>query len=189
MRVTENTNPVQRAHATWRDAALAVRELAVSDPIASLGAMSTMGGELELRTAMAVGAAREAGHTWDEIGKALRVTRQAAQKRYGSIDPTRWDGTSERCQAAGRITGDTDLCEGSMDAAWVMESAEIPSDEEKRARGTLACVHHGAKLYAQIGQYARVYPTGGPDDPRRAALEIYHRAQDIRAKASKGRAA
>lgn len=189
--MTENTttDPVRQAHAAWRVAALAVREMAAADPLAALSAMLTMGNELELRTAMAVGAARQAGHTWDEIGKALRVTRQAAQKRYGATDPTRWDGTSERCQAAGRITGDTDLCEGSMDAAWVMESAEIPSDEEKRARGTLACVHHGAKLYAQIGQYARVYPTGGPDDPRRAALEIYHRAQDIRAKASKGRAA
>lgn len=189
MTESANTKQVQQTHDAWRVAALAVRELAVSDPIAALDALSTMGSELELRTAMAVGAARQAGHTWDEIGKRLRVTRQAAQKRYGSIDPTRWDGTSERCQAAGRITGDTDLCEGSMDAAWVMESREIPSDEEKRERGTLACVHHGAKLYAQIGQYARVYPTGGPDDPRRAALEIYHRAQDIRAKASKGRAA
>ncbi len=35
--------------------------------------------------AAAVGEARAAGHSWAAIGARLGVTRQAAQKRYGSL--------------------------------------------------------------------------------------------------------
>lgn len=43
----------------------------------------------EIELGEAVRRARHAGHTWQQIGEALGVTRQAAFKRYGHvIDPT-----------------------------------------------------------------------------------------------------
>ena len=30
-------------------------------------------------------AARREGHTWDEIGEALGISKQAAQQRYGAV--------------------------------------------------------------------------------------------------------
>ena len=45
-----------------------------------------------------VDAARNSGATWEEIGDALGVTRQAAQQRYGQHDrevwPDRADGST-----------------------------------------------------------------------------------------------
>ena len=43
----------------------------------------------EQRTAELVAAARADGATWQQIGQALGVTRQAAQMRYGRKDPHR----------------------------------------------------------------------------------------------------
>lgn len=158
-------------------------------PLAALGLAAHAQDRLADLLGGLVGAARLGGASWEAIGRELKLSKQTAYNRFVSFDPTRWDGTSERCQAADQLPGDTDPCEGDMDAAKVMQSYKIPNEEQKQAFGVTACVRHGAKLYAQIGTYARVYPTGGPDDPRRAALEIYHRAQEIKDKATKGQAA
>ena len=52
-------------------------------PLAVLLAAVTAAGALEDATSFAVAQAREAGHTWQEIGELLTITRQAAQQRFG----------------------------------------------------------------------------------------------------------
>jgi len=52
-------------------------------PLAVLLAAVTAAGALEDATSFAVARAREAGHTWQEIGELLAITRQAAQQRFG----------------------------------------------------------------------------------------------------------
>lgn len=158
-------------------------------PLAALGLATHARDRLADLFGGLVGAARLGGASWEAIGRELGLSKQTAYNRFVGCDPTRWDGTSERCGAAGQLLGDTDPCEGPMDAAKVMESYDVPTPEQRETFGVLACVNHGAKLYAQIGTYARVYPTKGPDDPSHAALEIYHRAQEIKAKTTKGQAA
>ena len=157
-------------------------------PLAALGLAAYARERLADRFGILVAASRLGSASWEAIGRELGLSKQTAYNRYAHLDPDRWDGTSERCGAADQLLGDRDACEGDIDAARVMESYEIPTEEQRRTYGVTACVRHGARLYAQIGTYARVYPTGGPDDPRRAALEIYHRAQEINAK-TKGQAA
>lgn len=150
-------------------------------PLSALGLTQRSVAELEFELRRRVVKAREDGASWTQVGAELGVSKQTAHNRYSAIDPLRWDGASPRCAAAGLLPGDTEACEGDQDAAWVLDSVRIPSDEQKRRDGVLSCVRHGAQLYARY-LHARVYPTGGPDDPRRAALEIYHRAQGIKAK-------
>jgi hypothetical protein len=53
-----------------------------TDPIGTLRAISDERFELDRRQFAAVLDARLAGHSWDDIGAALGVTRQAVQKRY-----------------------------------------------------------------------------------------------------------
>jgi hypothetical protein len=43
--------------------------------------------ELKLLEMAAVGSARRAGCSWEQIGAVLGISRQAAQQRYGSLDP------------------------------------------------------------------------------------------------------
>ena len=44
----------------------------------------------------------------------------------------------------------------------------------------LACVHHGARLYASVDG-AKVYPVGAPDGPNaEAALEVVRRATGMK---------
>ncbi|MEU1274323.1 DUF3887 domain-containing protein [Streptomyces sp. NPDC005799] len=66
--------------------------------------------------------ARDAGHTWQEIGDLLGVTRQAAFQRFGKpIDPRTgepMDKTVTMTDAAERARGIVeDVLEGRMDAA------------------------------------------------------------------------
>jgi Protein of unknown function (DUF3887) len=59
-----------------------------SDPLAAVGEalLAVRSAEAQLREA--VDAAREAGHTWAEIGDVLGTTRQAAFQRFGRpVDP------------------------------------------------------------------------------------------------------
>jgi hypothetical protein len=154
-------------------------------PLAALGLTRRSADELTAELRTRVYAALVNGATWERIGGELGVSRQTAFSRYKHLDPRRWDGAAPRCAAAGLLDGNAEACEGDQDAAWVLDSVRIPTDEQKRRDGVLACVRHGAELYAGY-LHARVYPTGGPDDPRKAALEIYHRAQGI--KTREGRA-
>lgn len=59
-----------------------------NDPIAAVRAAHQVRDGVEALMAAAVDQAREAGRTWQEIGQALGVSRQAAFQKYGKpVDP------------------------------------------------------------------------------------------------------
>lgn len=83
-----------------------------------------------------------------------------------------------RCHAA-RLLEDDEPCEGNVDAVRLFRGYRIPSDEEKRSEGLLACVLHGGRYYA--GGSTRVYPNGGNGGPNSGkAIEVYQRGEAIR---------
>lgn len=53
--------------------------------IAELGTLGALAGDVDAMIASTVTGLRASGHTWQEIGDALGVTRQAAQQRYGRV--------------------------------------------------------------------------------------------------------
>jgi len=73
---------------------------------------------------------RDAGHTWQEIGDLLGVTRQAAFQRFGKpIDPRTgelMDKTVRMTDAAERaVTITSDILEGRMDQARASFNAQV----------------------------------------------------------------
>lgn len=85
---------------------------------------------------------RDAGHTWQEIGDLLGVTRQAAFQRFGKpIDPRTgvpMDKTVHMADAAERALAIvTDVLEGRMDRARRSFNAEVLKafTDEVRADG------------------------------------------------------
>jgi hypothetical protein len=88
--------------------------------------------------------------------------------------------TAEQCQA-GEVLGDSEPCEGDREAVKVFEASRPIREQAAAPGGTLACVRHGARLYARIDpSRALVYPVGGPNRPDHPAIEVYRRAQQIR---------
>lgn len=55
-----------------------------TDPLASTKAAAQVITWLDLELHMTVSAARANGASWDDIGQALGVSRQAAHKRFGA---------------------------------------------------------------------------------------------------------
>ncbi|NGO68571.1 DUF3887 domain-containing protein [Streptomyces boncukensis] len=83
---------------------------------------------------------RAAGHTWQEVGDLLGVTRQAAFQRFGRpIDPRTgdpMDRTAHMADAAERARQIvTDVLEGRMDAARRSFNAEVRAAFTDEARG------------------------------------------------------
>ncbi|MCX5387218.1 DUF3887 domain-containing protein [Streptomyces sp. NBC_00083] len=88
---------------------------------------------------------RDAGHTWQELGDLLGVTRQAAFQRFGKpIDPRTgepMDKTVRMTDASERaLQIVTDVLEGRMDAARPTFNAEVLAafTDEVRANGLAA---------------------------------------------------
>ena len=83
---------------------------------------------------------RDAGHTWQEIGDLLGVTRQAAFQRFGKpIDPRTgkpMDKTVHMTAAAERaVTVVTDVLEGRMDEARPTFNAQVLEAFTDEVRG------------------------------------------------------
>ncbi|MFS4092237.1 DUF3887 domain-containing protein [Streptomyces sp. AF1A] len=83
---------------------------------------------------------RDAGHTWQEIGDLLGVTRQAAFQRFGKpIDPRTgepMDKTVRMADAAERaIKVVTDVLEGRMDEARQSFNAQVLEAFTDEVRG------------------------------------------------------
>jgi hypothetical protein len=89
---------------------------------------------------------RDAGHTWQEIGDLLGVTRQAAFQRFGKpIDPRTgepMDKAVHMADAAQRATAVvSDVLEGRMDQARASFTDQVLAAFTDEARGeTLATV-------------------------------------------------
>lgn len=153
----------------------------LAEPLTALGLAAHARARLADELGPLVGAARLGGASWEAIGRELGLSKQTAFNQFRAFDPTRWDGTSPRCQAANALPGDTDPCEGDMEAVKVFESSRPIPEQAKAPGGTLACVRHGAKLYARIDpSRSLVYPVGGPNRPDQSAIAVYTRAQQIR---------
>lgn len=89
---------------------------------------------------LAVQQARDAGHTWQEIGDLLGVTRQAAFQRFGKpIDPRTgepMDKTVRMTDAAERAVAIlTDVLEDRMDAARPAFNAQVLELFTDKVRG------------------------------------------------------
>lgn len=54
-----------------------------ADPIARLEGLAMLGSRLDATTMDTVAAARADGRSWAQVGRALAITRQAAQQRFG----------------------------------------------------------------------------------------------------------
>jgi len=83
---------------------------------------------------------RDAGHTWQEIGDLLGVTRQAAFQRFGKpIDPRTgapMDKTVHMTDAAERAVAiATDVLEGRMDQARPSFNAQVLAAFTDEVRG------------------------------------------------------
>jgi hypothetical protein len=83
---------------------------------------------------------RDAGHTWQEIGDLLGVTRQAAFQRFGKpIDPRTgepMDKTVHMTNAAERaVTIVTDVLDGRMDEARQSFNAQVLEAFTDEVRG------------------------------------------------------
>src|SRR6202000_1597575 len=84
---------------------------------------------------------RDAGHTWQEIGDLLGVTRQAAFQRFGKpIDPRTgepMDKTVRTADAAERaVTIVTEVLDGRMDEARQSFNAEVLAAFTDEVRGS-----------------------------------------------------
>jgi hypothetical protein len=101
---------------------------------------------------------RDAGHTWQEIGDLLGVTRQAAFQRFGKpIDPRTgepMDKTVRMTDAAERaVKIVTDVLDGRMDQARPFFNAEVLAAFTDEVRGNaLATVAGLVGAFEGFGQ-------------------------------------
>jgi len=96
---------------------------------------------------------RDAGHTWQELGDLLGVTRQAAFQRFGKpIDPRTgetMDKTVRMADAAERaITVVTAVLEGRMDDARQSFNAQVTAAFTDEVRGNGL-----AKVASLVGEF------------------------------------
>lgn len=89
---------------------------------------------------LSVQQSRDAGHTWQQIGELLGVTRQAAFQRFGKpIDPRTgepMDKTVRMPDAGERATGIvTDILDGRMDNARRTFNAQVLAAFTDQVRG------------------------------------------------------
>jgi hypothetical protein len=104
---------------------------------------------------------RDAGHTWQEIGDLLGVTRQAAFQRFGKpIDPRTgepMDKTVRMADATERaIKIVTDVLDGRMDQARPSFNAEVLSAFTDEVRGN---------ALATVAGLVGAFEGFGQDDP------------------------
>jgi hypothetical protein len=117
--------------------------------------MDALGGQV---LTLCVQQCRDAGHTWQEIGDLLGVTRQAAFQRFGKpIDPRTgepMDKTVHMADAGERATQiATDVIEGRMDAARPYFNAEVLAAFTDEVRGNaLATVAGLVGAFEGFGQ-------------------------------------
>jgi Protein of unknown function (DUF3887) len=104
---------------------------------------------------------RDAGHTWQEIGDLLGVTRQAAFQRFGKpIDPRTgepMDKTVRMADAAERaVKIVTDVLDGRMDQARPSFNAEVLAAFTDEVRGN---------ALATVAGLVGAFEGFGQDDP------------------------
>ncbi|WP_419999054.1 DUF3887 domain-containing protein [Streptomyces boninensis] len=129
---------------------------------------------------------RDAGHTWQEIGDLLGVTRQAAFQRFGKpIDPRTgelMDKTVHMADAGHRALGiATDILEGRMDEARQSFNAEVLEAFTDEVRGdTLAAVAGLVGAFEGFGEDAPFVRRIG--DHTVVDIPLHYEAGDMKAR-------
>jgi hypothetical protein len=168
--------------ASWWDVASELRQVAESDPVRALRMLAGIERSIELDLPDVARAARDRGLTWEQIGAALGVTKQAAGQRLARLRRecprkyTGYYGPGALAVDATRmaVTG----CRGPVEAVRVILSEAEPDAAQRARGGHLFCVEHAAMLRADAGAVAWLYPHGrGNAD---AALAAYRRADELR---------
>ena len=108
--------------------------------------------------------ARRSGATWNEIGAAMGVTKQAAQKRFvpgRHGDFSRFTERARTTMASARLlAGDSDVSAAHLGSATLLDPAGIAAKMVGRAGLT------PGQVYAALGTAAPVQPpTGTPPPP------------------------
>lgn len=61
----------------------------IADPVRALEGIAAVADAVESQARTYVWEARKLGRSWTDIGAALRISKQAAHKRFSTLDPTR----------------------------------------------------------------------------------------------------
>ncbi|AHC23904.1 MULTISPECIES: DUF3887 domain-containing protein [Mycobacteriaceae] len=133
------------------------------DPLATVGIAREVKEDAESLLAAAVQRARTAGHTWQQVGDALGITRQAAFQRFGKpIDPRTGQAmnTTPLPQATELTLA---VIDDLANARWADVSARF--DETMRDRLTEAGL---AEAWVHIVGLAGAYGGHGDVDMMRA---------------------
>ena len=133
------------------------------DPLATVSVAREVKEDAESLLAAAVHQARAAGHTWQQIGEVLGITRQAAFQRFGRpIDPRTGEAmtTTPLPQAAELALA---IIDDLANARWADVSARF--DETMRDRLTDAGL---AEAWVHIVGLAGAYEGHGDVDMMRA---------------------
>jgi hypothetical protein len=104
---------------------------------------------------------RDAGHTWQEIGDLLGVTRQAAFQRFGKpVDPRTGEPMDKTVRMAGAaeraVEVVTDILEGRMDQARQSFNAQVLAAFTDEVRGS---------ALATVAGLVGAFEGFGQDDP------------------------
>jgi len=120
---------------------------------------TTLNEEIDALLGHFVDQARKSGATWSQIGTAMGVTKQAAQKRFvpGKFgDFSRFtDRARNAMLAAGAIAGDSDISAAHLGSASLVEPLGVAAKVVGRAGLT------PEQVYAALGTAAPAVPVSG----------------------------
>lgn len=132
-------------------------------PLSALIAARTMAEVAHDVTQVLVHEARRAGHTWQEIGQLLRISRQAAQQRFGG---TSMDDTST--EFAPLAQRSTEIVQQMRDRDWDRLTADW--DETMLSKLPVAQV---AEVWQQLsGSAGALQAVGRPSIVRKGPFRI-----------------
>lgn len=132
-------------------------------PLSALIAARTMAEVIDDVTRVLVQEARRAGHTWQEIGQVLRITRQAAQQRFGGTSMD--DASTELAPLAQRSI---EIIEQIRDRDW----DRVAADWDQTMRTKLP-IEQLAEVWQQLSRNAgALQAIGRPSIVRKGPYRI-----------------
>ena len=132
-------------------------------PLSALIAARTMADVINDVTQVLVHEARRAGHTWEAIGQLLRISRQAAQQRFGGTS-----GDETRTEFAPLARRSTEIIHQIRDHDW----DRLTADWDQTMRTKLP-IEQVAEVWQQLSQSAgALRAVGRPSIVRKGPYRI-----------------